>query len=182
MTVLECVLAAANEIGIGEEVLRYTQGEEGGETTVKNLVRCFNLVENELALDYLPLFVEDEFYSETGVIEFSMLTNSPIRIVKVRDAFGQDLNFTLFPSYLKTEVGRVSVRYSYVPKEKALKDSSDFLLYASVRLFAYGMAAEYFSACGLFEEAAVWDRKYKAAIEAAYKKRPSKKIRSRRWI
>jgi hypothetical protein len=182
MTVLECVLAAASEIGIGEEVLRYTQGEAGGEKMVSNLVRCFNLVENQLALDYLPLFAEDEFYSETGVIDFSSLTKSPIRIVKVRDAVGQDLKFTLFPAYLKPEVGKVIVRYSYAPKEKTLQDSSDFLLYASVRLFAYGMAAEYFTASGLYEEAAVWNVKYKDAIKAAYQQSPNRKIKTRRWI
>lgn len=39
----------------------------------------------------------------------------------------------------------------------------------SPRLFAYGIAAEYCLACGLFEEAAVWDKKYKDALTAAYR-------------
>ena len=183
MTVLECVKAAAVEVGLKEDVFGYLEnGEKKGEEATSNLVRCFNLVENELALDYLPLFFEDELESETGAVYFSELTKAPVRIIKVTDGFGQELTFSLFPEYLKTQAGKIKVRYSYSPTEKGIEVTSDFLLYASVRLFAYGMAAEYFAASGLFEEAAVWDRKYKDAIQAAYKRKPNKKICSRRWL
>ena len=183
MTVLECVIAAAHEIGIEESVLSYTQkNDASGEAATMNLVRCFNLVENTLALDYLPLLAEDTLQTETGAIYFSELEKSPVRIIGVSDISGEDLAFVLFPEYLKTQAGKVKIKYSYAPQEKSLSGVSDYLLHASVRLFAYGMAAEYFAASGLFEEAAVWEKKYQKAIQAAYQRQPSKRIRSRRWV
>ena len=43
------------------------------------------------------------------------------------------------------------------------------------------MAAEYCLACGLYEESEVWDEKYRAALAAAYRARPARVLRSRRW-
>ena len=84
--------------------------------------------------------------------------------------------------YLYRVIDGDTVRYTYTPKAKALSGKSDYTLYASVRLFAYGMAAEYAAANGEYEAAAVWDKKYKSAITAAYRNHKAKKIRARRWV
>ncbi len=182
MTVIECIKATATELGIGERVRAYLEGisTEGG-AEVNELLRCFNLVENELALDYLPLFAEEDIVTETGAVYFSALENKPVRVTEVRDVNGDSLAFRLFPEYMKTEAGRITVRYAYAPEEKELTGESDFKLFASVRLFAYGMASEYLTAHGLFEEGAVWDKKYKEAIATAYRSKPARRIASRRW-
>lgn len=182
MTVIECIKTAATELGIGERVRGYLDGTttEGAEEA-HELLRCFNLVENELALDYLPLFAEEDILTDTGAVYFSDLENKPVRVVEVRDSFGNAVSYRLFPEYLKTQAGKITVRYAYAPAEKFFPDHSDFTLFASVRLFAYGMASEYLTANGLFEEGAVWDKKYKEAIAAAYRSKPAKRIASRRW-
>lgn len=182
MTVKEIILAAATELGIAEKVEAYiTSGATDGEAEAKALLTCFNLVENEVALDYLPLLAEEELESETGAIYYASLSREPVRVIGVRDEWGNDVPFTLFPEYLKTQPQRVRLRYTYLPKAKTFNDKSDFILNASVRLFAYGVAAEYSLAGGLFEEAAVWDKKYKDAIKAAYASKPARRMRSRRW-
>ena len=183
MTVLECVKAAATELGITAEVDAYLQDKkEEGRVAVENLVRCFNLVENELASEYLPLFAEDTLETETGAVYYSDLERAPVRIIKVFDGLGEEVKFSLFPEFLKTQAGKVRIRYAYAPKEKAIEESSDYLLFVSLRLFAYGMASEYALASGRYEESAVWNKKYKNAIYAAYRKKPIKKIQSRRWV
>ena len=183
MTVKEIIEAAALELGIFSTVHAYLEnGDETGKQKCENLLRCFNIVENELALDYLPLNAEDEFESETGVIYYTQFEHSVVRIIAVEDEWGNAVPFKLFPKYLKTQNGKVRVVYSYTPKEKKLDENSDFTLQASVRLFSYGVATEYALANGLFEEATVWDKKYKDAVQAAYQLRPCKKIQSRRWV
>lgn len=183
MTVLECVKAAAVELGLTAEVEAYLQDRNAeSKTAVENLVRCFNLVENELATDYLPLFAEDTLETATGAVYYADLERAPVRIVKVFDGTGEEVAFQLFPDFLKAEAGKLRIRYSYMPKEKTIDSSSDFLLSVSVRLFAYGIAAEYALASGRYEEAAIWGKKYKNAIYAAYRKKPIRKIQSRRWI
>ena len=145
------------------------------------MLRCFNLVENEVALDYLPLYAEDETESETGTIAYSVLSKKAVRILGVRDEWGNKISFRLFPEFLRTAPGRVKIVYTYTPEEKGLEDSSDFILQVSPRLLALGMAAEYCLAGGLFEEAEVWDAKYRDALSAAYRSRPARVMRSRRW-
>ena len=184
MTVKEILLAAANELGVGEKVEAYLAGKSTdteGETIAKALLRCFNLVENEVALDYLPLLAEEELETEMGVVYYSALSREAARVIGVWDEWGNSASFTLFPDYLKTQPQKVLVRYTYLPKEKSFDDESDFVLNASVRLFAYGVAAEYALASGLFEEAALWEKKYKDAIKAAYSSKTVRRIRSRRW-
>lgn len=182
MTVKEILIAAAENLGFADKVSAYLNGTStDAEAEAKNLLRCFNIVENELALDYLPLTCEEEILSEAGVIYFSEFTRSIVRVLKVQDRFGNDVPFKLFPKYLKTQPRQVTITYTYTPYEKNFDDESDFVLHASVRMLAYGVAAEYSLAIGLFEEAAVWEKKYKDAISAAYRATKSKTIRARRW-
>lgn len=183
MTVLEIIRAAATELGLADEVNDYLEGNsDNAKADTENLLRCFNLVENELALDYLPLHAEEELETQTGAIYYSEFSRAAVRVLKVTDGWGNELAFKLFPEYIKTQSDRVRVTYTYTPTEKGFADESEFLSLVSVRLFAYGVAAEFCLSSGRFEEAAVWDNKYKEAISRAYRALPSKKIRSRRWV
>jgi len=182
LTVNEILVLAAGELGVEEKVKNYLDGtNEEGKSLTEGLLRCFNLVENEVALDYLPLYCEEDVESETGAIRFDELSRGAVRILRITDESGNKLPFKLFPEYVKTQAGSVTVAYTYAPVKKAIGDDSDFVVQASPRLFAYGVASEYCLASGLFEEAAVWDKKYKDALAAAYRAKPSRIIRSRRW-
>ena len=183
ITVKDAIKLTAELLEMQESVHAYLDGRDmQGEADVENLLRCFNLVENELALDYFPLLAEEKLRTETGAVYFGELRFAPVRITKVTDGWGNDCPYRLFPDYLKTQAGEITVQYSYLPGEKGLEDTSDFSLFVSVRLFAYGMASEYALSCGRFEEASVWDKKYKDAICAVYKGRPCKKMNARRWV
>ena len=183
ITVKEVLLASAKMLGL-DGATKYLDGttqDAASKLEAEELLRCFNIVENEVALDYLPLHAETEIDSQTGVVYYTQLPSAIVRVLRVRDAWGNSVAFKLFPNYLKTQSGRVTISYTYAPAQKAIADNSDFAVQASVRLFAYGVAAEYTLSAGMFEDSAVWDKKYKDAIEAAYASRPSRVLRSRRW-
>ena len=183
MKVLDIIVAAATELGIADEVNEYLLGgSENAKADAENLLRCFQLVENELALDYLPLHAEEEITSATGAIGFEVFSRPLVRVLKVTNTQGQELDFKLFPNYLKTQSGKVCVTYTYTPNAKSYTDESDFKALVSIRLFAYGIAQEFCLASGRFEEAKVWESKYKQAIAGVYRANPAKKIRSRRWV
>ena len=59
------------------------------------------------------------------------------------------------------------VKYAYTPTEKTMDGECECAIGVSERLVAFGMASEYSAALGLYEEASVWDKKYKDGIEAA---------------
>lgn len=184
MTVKECINLAATQLGIAEEVGGWLDGSGDADGTKKGdlLLICFNIVENELALDYFPLTAEDTLETEGGIVHFSELQNDAVRVVKVCDEWGNSIPFTLYPAYLKTQPGRVCITYTYTPKKKSVDGVSDFAANVPARLLAYGMAAEYSMATGAFEDAGVWDRKYKDGIRASYRVQKCKQIRSRRWV
>ncbi len=184
ITVRDAVLAAAQTLGISEEVSQYLDGEgsEAGERYAALLLRGFRSVENEMALDYLPLMAEEELVSATGEISYQSLQQSVARVLCVEDEWGRSLKYKLFPDYVKTKVGKVKITYAYTPSEKDFEGVSDYQTGVSVRLFAYGIAAEYCLATGDTEAASAWDKRYKDAVRAAYRLRPCKKIRSRRWV
>ena len=181
MTVKECVEKAAIFLGIADDVCAYLEkGNAQGKEQAERLVKCFNIVENELALDYLPLFTEQKIKNENGKVEFTRLEKNVVRIAGVKDGNGERVKYRLFPRYLECPKGDLTIVYSYTPSEKSLGGESDFVT-ISVRLFGYGMATNYALMLGLFEEAAIWEKKYKEALEAAYRIRGAAVVRSRRW-
>ena len=181
MGVKDIVVLAAGLLGLGDQVQDELNGD-GSKTLVESLVRCYNIVEKQLAVDYLPLTAEETFSSETGVVEFKNFSKKPVRILRATDGWGNDLPFKLFPEYVKTQQGKIVFFYAYVPEEKTIEQEAEVALQITDRLIAYGVACEYALACGLFEDASVWDKKFKDAISAVYRANPAKKISSRRWI
>lgn len=182
MKVKDIILKAATILGIADEIEAYWDGSStDGAEHAALLLQSFNTVENELALDYLPLYAEDELVTKTGRIAYSQLDCPAVRILRAENEWGVSVPFDLFPDHLKTQPGVVRVRYTYTPTEKGLEDESDFRLLASERLFSYGIAAEFCLALGRFEDASAWEKKYREAVRAAYELPSNRKIRSRRW-
>ena len=183
MTVREVVMKAAEELRIATEAANYFDGVDmHGEEKAKLLLACFNMVESELALDYLPLTAEEKINSVSGQIQYSQLKNAPVRIVQVRDGKGESIEFKLFAQYLQAQKGALTVVYTYTPGEKAINDDCEFPAHIAGRLMVYGIVAEYTLAMGEFSESALWDKKYKDAIEAAYEMKSGGRMPARRWV
>ncbi len=183
ITVRDTIAQAAELLGLAEGVRLFLAGEdsENGEKDTALLLDCFQRVENELASDYLPLIEEEEMVTSTGIIPYEDFGRVMTRIYCVEDEWGKPLKYKRFFDRLQTQSGKVKIIYGYKPEGKGLEDTSDYYSTVSERLFAYGIAAEYSLIIGETENAAIWDKKYKAAIEAAYRARPCKRLRARRW-
>ena len=183
MVVRDIIKAAALQLGMYEDYAAYEKKENPAfEGEVATLVECFNTVENELALDYLPLFAEARLKTPDGKLYFKQFNKKITRVVKVKDLSGTETAYRIFPEYLEVAPGEYDILYAYAPAQKTLGDKTDFQLRVSERLFAYGIAAEYLLVKGAYQEAAAWDAKYKEAIAAAYRAGNAKKIASRRWV
>jgi hypothetical protein len=183
MEVFKILCAAAKMLGIGAEVQSYFEDDEYNcERESETLLQCYNLVEKELALDYFPLKAEDTLLSFTGRVEFSKLAHAPVRILEVRNDKGEKQDFELFPAYLMTNDGPLTVKYSYTPEEKGAFDECEYAGPVSETMFLYGTLAQYALTQGMYEEAVVWDKKYKKAIEDTYAMQTCKRLKSRRWV
>lgn len=184
MTVKDIVQYAADEIGVGSEVNRYLSGtaDAEGERMAQNLLSCFNMVENEVALDYLPLYADETKTATQGKILYSAFSHTPVHIVRIEDGKGEKVKYKLFSDHIAIADGDFKVYYAYQPQKKALNGNSDFTLSCSERLLVVGTVAEYYLRAGLLEEATLWDRRYKDALAAEVGVSRSKTMRVRRWV
>ena len=183
MEVKKIVYSAAKILGMSEEVrLYFEESITDNQREAEMLLQCFNIVQQDLALDYFPLTAEDTLFSFSGRLEFSNMTHSPVRILGLKDGNGKELEYSLFPTYLQAQIGPLTVTYTYTPEDKGINEQCECGTLASELMFLYGTLAQYTLVQGLFEEAVVWDKKYKKAIEDAYSMQTSKRLKSRRWV
>lgn len=173
--VKDVLTAAAGLIG-------HDLGMEGSSSEESLLLQCYNLIENEVALDYFPMFRTDELLPADGKIPYTAFSETPVWIKRVCDLLGRSVTFEARPDALIVDMGgSVRVEYAYAPKAKTAEDPCELCQNASVRLLAYGVAAEYLLALGRFSEAAVFDGKYRDALRAAGQSRRKLTLRGRRW-
>ena len=183
MKVLDVVLEAADILGIKEGISAFYSGDSDEyEMQGMQLLTCFHLAECALALDYIPLYAEEDLLTATGRVEFSAFSNAPVRIVEVKDGGDEVIPYTLYPKYLKAEAGRVKVTYCYTPALKSAEDDSDFSMLTSPHVLVYGTLFEYCMANGLLQEAAIWDKKWKDSVEYLCHTKKCKRLGSRKWI
>ena len=139
------------------------------------LLKCYNLVEQELATDYFPILEVDKHFNVEDKIYYKDFSRKPYMIKGIQDFHGDSVYYVITPEYVqlkKNYDGRTFfVKYYYIPEEKELYSHStygaDFL-----HILKYGVAAEYFLAQGKFELAKIYSDKYKERIK---NKGPKKK-------
>lgn len=175
-------LAAAN---LGREDLVALvcgcSGEPEGDLAA--LLRCYNLVENEIALDYFPLKQRDAVKISDGKLSYSELSRAPVTILSVTDGL-RELPFEALPTGLSVNAPgsfRGEILYTYSPAEKEIDGDCEFSEKISARLLSLGVACEFCLSHGLFAEAAVWEKKYRDALKAADICRKKLSVRPRRW-
>jgi hypothetical protein len=187
MKVREILSQAAFLLG-KQELSDFFSGTETEATTTQlqqeadAFLRCYNMVENEVALDYLPLTTEQRLETESGKLVYTAFLRTPVSIVSVTDRYGNRLPYTVYPAYLRTKQGTAVVTYSYAPTSKTLSGESEFVARVSQNLLAFGVAGEYCLTKGMYEEAVVWDKKFRDALLCACAQNSPHVVRSRRWI
>ena len=153
------------------------------EENARLLLRCYNLIVEELALEYLPLKREEEVVSKQGKIYFSDLEFRPLRILNVRRKNGQKVPYKLVNDYLEVSNGEFIIEYNY-RLEPAVED--DEVVYSDTVIgpytLVYGMLSQYLLEKGRLSESDIYQDKYLSAIRARIAEKRQLKIPGRRWI
>lgn len=183
MKVKEVLAVAAELLGISDDVATALNGGSGeGSDKVNGLLSCFQLVENGLALDYLPLVAEETVSVADGKVLYALLKKKVARILAVKDLCGNAVAFALYPTYLRVGEEKAVVRYAFLPDKKGLEEESDYQSCASVATLAYGVASEFCMAHGLYAEGAVWEKKFKESVARACARKHGGRVRARIWV
>lgn len=149
---------------------------------VDKMVRCFNLVNQEIAADFLPFLTEEEV-EERSLIEFSSLKKKIVNVYEVKNRFGMNLRYKLYPTHLQIAGKAKWIVYSFLPEELALDDEVEMLCGLSARVYAYGIASEYLLTEGISDDADIWETRYKQSLFMLSRKRGNHLLPPRRdWF
>ena len=183
MRVKEILVLAADLCG-RRDLAEYLAGKNGADAGVfareeESLLRCYNLAENEIALDYLPVRRTQLFESE-GCIAYADFAAPPVEIMAVRDAAGRRLPFSAGEKGVRVRAGKALVEYSVRPRVKGAGDIPELSARGDERLLALGAACEFALMSGNFDAASLLDKRYRDALACACRARGGR-LKVRRW-
>ena len=132
------------------------------------LVRCYNLIEHELATDYFPILEVDKFFNVDDKIYYKDFSRKGYMIKGVQDFRGDKVNYVLRLEYLELQKnydgGTFFVKYYYTPDEKDFHSQCTYGV-EYINILKYGVASEYCLVTGDFEQAKIYNDKYKEIIK-----------------
>ena len=149
---------------------------------VDTLVRCFNLVNQEIASDYLPFLYTEKIDVNNSILNFSELEKTIINVYELKGSFNINVHYKEYPSYLEIHGHAKKIVYSYLPEDAELNDDIEFFNGLTARVYAYGMASEYLLCDGLSEDAEIWEERFKESLFVLARKRSEVRLPRRRWL
>ncbi len=185
MTIKDIVTTAAVCLG-KTEVLEYlekgvAENVEQVEKELNLLLRCTVLTVEQLATEYAPLSMEEQFQTENGRIYFSDFSRRVLEILSVKSLGKIEQTFKVYPEFVKTINGRVVVEYNYLPQNLKLADEISFDNgKITERIISYGVASEYALIEDCYEESVMWDERFKQSLIKAIGTKNAR-VKQRRW-
>lgn len=143
------------------------------------MTRCFNLVNQEIASDFLPFLVKEEVSG--SIINFETLKKRAVQIYEVRNRFGMSLKFKVFRNFVEVDGNAKTVVYSFLPDKLLLNDEVECAYGLSERVYAYGVASEYLLIVGVSDDAEIWENRYKESLFMLSRKKGEHVLPKRSW-
>lgn len=150
-----------------DELASLMRGEETNlndeeQAKIESLTRCFNLVYEEVASQYIPFIKCQKVATVDGRVEYSDLQGKVIDIVEVKNSHDRRIRFRKFSDYLIALANEVTVWYKSLPSALLIND--EFSSTLPERVFAYGVAREYFYSIGVNDEGDIYDNRFKDSL------------------
>lgn len=141
---------------------------------LSTLISCANLVIDELGSEYLPLvYKQDMTADENGIIGYAQFSKPLIVVLRIKNDKGVRIKYRYRSGGVEvSQAGNYTVVYSYKEGEKGFFDNVEVgANRLTERIIAYGVASEYCLMQGLYDDASIWDKRYKDALAQATSKR-----------
>lgn len=155
---------------------------ESEQKVVDALVKCLNLVQNEVATEYIPLEAIEEVKAVDLKVPYSAFSKKPIAVIFAKDSFGRNLRFRTFSDYLMVYAPRAKVKYHYMPDEITSVEGELAQPLLPMRIYAYGVAREYFLLQTLGDDADIWEVRFKDSLSIFARKKQEVRLPCRRWL
>lgn len=185
MKAKDIILLACDFVGvpeIAEKIGAETQLSASETNTLNTLKKCLNLVQNQVACEYIPLEKIQEVQPKDFKVDYSTFDKKPIAVVWAKDKFGRNLRFKSFSDYLMVFSSYAKVKYYYFPQEITSLDDEMNEELLPMRIYAYGVAREYFLLQNLSDECDIWEIRFKDSLSSFARKKRDVKMPCRRWL
>lgn len=186
MTVKDIIMLVSEFVGEKELLAKLKNSDsvfnEREQEKLDIMVGCFNLVNQEIASDYLPYLFKEEVNVENKIVKFSDLNKTVINIFEVKNRFGMNLQFKVFSNYIEFVGHPKYIVYSYLPEELTLTSQVELFNGLSARVLAYGIASEYLLVEGLSDDAEIWEERFKESLFILSRKRGEHRLPKRSWL
>lgn len=145
-----------------------------------SLVNFFNLAYNEVACEYIPIYRRERVKCEDFKVNYSSLTEAPLQIISVKDMSGRKVKFKAFDDHLVAIASQVDILYTVQPEKCEPTDTFSSSL--PERVYAYAIAREYYFMQTLFDEADVWEERFKNSLQVLQREKREIVMPRRRWV
>ncbi len=144
------------------------------------LVKCLNLVRNEIASEYMPIVKMEIVVCENGKFNINDFSSRLVDIISIKDKYGNNVKYNVIGDELISNEEKIFVWYNTLPDEIAFE--GEFSSTIPERVYAYGVVKEFFFLQTLYEDAKVWDERFKNSLQVLERKKSETVIPQRRWI
>ena len=183
MLVKDIIIKTCNFIGQDEIANKLKDNQalsESEEQIVDELVEKFNLTREEIASEYQPILKSEEFEVKNFKLLFTSFSSSPLQIFSVKDKLGRNVNYKIFDDYIFVCGKNVVVIYSTFALPLSVND--EFSSTLPERVYAYGVAREYYFAKAHYEDANMWEGRFKGSLEILLRRQSQVVLPKRRWL
>lgn len=147
------------------------------------LQRCLNLVVSEISTDYLPIYKTKKIAFSNQECNIVNVDSNIYQIIKIINNKNFEIGFKVFGDKIVANTTNAEITYtSFAPTCNLDSNIETFSNKVSERVFAYGVAMEYSFISSLYEDASVWESRYKNALFSITHKKNNIIMPKRRWL
>lgn len=161
----------------GEELSKENQKD------IEKIVKCLNDVTEELATQYIPILKTKEVELKQGTIDVYAIDDNIFEIVAVKTLSGRTLRYVVSGNKMVCLASKAKITYKVYPEQiNADGEAESFGGKISARIIAYGVASEYCFLDMLYDDATLWESRYKNALLNVQRKKGEIKMKKRGWF
>lgn len=183
MTVKEVivdVLESLNKKELKEKIMTNNSEFTNEESDfLTKLVSFFNLVQDEVATEYIPLIHKENVQSEYGKFNLNALEKTPVYILSIKNKNGEKIKYKICGKELLF-LGNGEIEYCYTPNKATIDGNVEILL--PKRAIVYGVLREYFLAEELLQESSFYEDKFKNSLLIFSRKHGEIMMPARLWF
>lgn len=146
------------------------------------MLKCINDITEELATEYLPITKSKIVDLSDGTINLYDIDEYIFEILSVKTLTGRILRYVISNGKMICLASRVEITYKVYPQEITFEsEAENFGGKLSPRVIAYGVASEYCFLEMLYDDATLWESRYKNALLNIQRKKGELKLKKRGW-